>query len=81
MTIKLIEGASREALQEALTSVLAIVERHKEVEWESNCPEWANNGNFDDTWADGQDNGESYMANTIQGTIVNALKTSKNVGL
>lgn len=67
---ELLENATREQLLETLSKIAEKVEKHEEVTWESHCPEDIYlSGNYDDTWEAGQDNGESYMANSIEGLI------------
>lgn len=71
---ELMENATREELLAILNKIVNAVESHEEVEWESNCPvNVLDSGNFDDTWEAGQDNGESYMANHIEGLIRSSL--------
>lgn len=65
---ELIENATREELAEVLLKISEQVESHEEVNWETTCPERLI-GNYDDAWDAGQDNGESYMANHIEGII------------
>lgn len=69
---ELMENATREELLAALTKIAALVEPHEEVQWEAKCPDHLI-GDYDDTWDWAQNNGESYMANQVEGLIRSSL--------
>lgn len=76
MDKSLMENATREQLFEALNKVLEIVEKHDEAEWLVNAPDYVEDNDADEGWYKGQLNGQSLMANEIEGTILVSLRDS-----
>ena len=78
MTTELnLENVSRETLEKALQAVFAYAEPlapDEDPSWHTICPSRADNGNIDDVWEAGQNNGEAYTATSVCGLIAKTLR-------
>ena len=76
-TIDALVTANPEALASALKEILdyitPLVENNPDAKWESHCPLDTLDGNHDDAWQEGQDNGEIYAARRIRNLLNESL--------
>lgn len=65
-----LKNATREELLSVIMKISEVIDSHESAEWIGRCPkDVLSDGSYDDAWAEGQDNGEAYMASKIKKII------------